>query len=162
MCVCVCVCVLKHTGTYMCIHTCICRAQWRRTHLRCRRWCRFYPWVKKIPWRRAWQLTPVFLPGEFPWTEEPEGLQSMGSQRVVYDWTTKHTLMVDGSFSFSISPFSEYSGLISLKIDWFDLLAAQGTFRSLLQHQLKGINSSALSLLYSPAHTTNMWPLGRP
>ena len=82
VCVCVCVCVLKHTGTYMCIHTCICRAQWRRTHLRCRRWCRFYPWVKKIPWRRAWQLTPVFLPGEFPWTEEPEGLQSMGSQWV--------------------------------------------------------------------------------
>ena len=38
------------------------------------------------------------------------------------------------SFSFSISPFSEYSGLISLKIDWFDLLAVQGTFRSLLQH----------------------------
>ena len=66
------------------------------------------------------------------------------------------------SFHFSISPFSEYSRLISLKIDWFDLLAAQGTFRSLLQHQLKGINSSALSLLYSPAHTTNMWPLGRP
>ena len=38
------------------------------------------------------------------------------------------------SFSCSISPSSEYSGLISLKIDWFDLLAVQGTFRSLLQH----------------------------
>ena len=38
------------------------------------------------------------------------------------------------SFSFSISSSSEYSGLISLKIDWFDLLAVQGTFRSLLQH----------------------------
>ena len=37
------------------------------------------------------------------------------------------------SFSFSISPSREYSGLISLKIDWFDLLAVQGTFRSLLQ-----------------------------
>ena len=35
------------------------------------------------------------------------------------------------SFSFGISPSSEYSGLISLKIDWFDLLAVQGTFRSL-------------------------------
>ena len=86
VCVCVCVCVLKHMGTYVCIHTCICRAQWRRTHLWCRRWCRFYPWVKKIPWRRAWQLTPIFLPGEFPWTEEPEGLQSMGSQRVRHNW----------------------------------------------------------------------------
>ena len=37
-------------------------------------------------------------------------------------------------FSFSISPSSEYSGLISLKTEWFDLLALQGTFRSLLQH----------------------------
>ena len=38
------------------------------------------------------------------------------------------------SFSLSISPSSEYSGLIALSIDWFDLLAVQGTFRSLLQH----------------------------
>ena len=37
-------------------------------------------------------------------------------------------------FSFSISPSNEYSGLISLKIDWFDLLAVQGTLRCLLQH----------------------------
>ena len=38
------------------------------------------------------------------------------------------------SLSFSISPSDEYSGLIGLKIDWFDLLAVQGTLRSLLQH----------------------------
>ena len=38
------------------------------------------------------------------------------------------------SFSFSISPFSEYSGLISFRIDWFVLLAVQGTLKSLLQH----------------------------
>ena len=38
------------------------------------------------------------------------------------------------SFSFSISPSSEYSGLISSRIDWSDLLAGQGTFKSLLQH----------------------------
>ena len=41
----------------------------------------FDPWVGKIPWRRAWQRAPVFLPGESPWTEEPGGLQFMGSQR---------------------------------------------------------------------------------
>ena len=40
------------------------------------------------------------------------------------------------SFSFSISPFNEYSGLISFRIDWFDLLAVQGTLKSLLQHQV--------------------------
>ena len=38
------------------------------------------------------------------------------------------------SFSFSISPSREYSGLISFRIDWFDLLAVQGTLKSLLQH----------------------------
>ena len=38
------------------------------------------------------------------------------------------------SFSFSINPSSEYSGLVSFRIDWFDLLAVQGTLRSLLQH----------------------------
>ena len=40
------------------------------------------------------------------------------------------------SFSFSISPSSEHSGLISFRIDWFDLLAVQGTFKSLLQHHI--------------------------
>ena len=40
----------------------------------------FDPWVRKIPWRRAWQPTLVFLSGESPWTEEPGRLQSMGLQ----------------------------------------------------------------------------------
>ena len=39
-----------------------------------------------------------------------------------------------GSFSFSISPSKEYSGLISFRMDWFDLLTVQGTFKSLLHH----------------------------
>ena len=47
--------------------------------------CELQPGVRKIPWRRAWQPTPVFLPGESPWTEEPGGLQSMGWQRVGRD-----------------------------------------------------------------------------
>ena len=38
------------------------------------------------------------------------------------------------SFNFSISPFNEYSGLISFRIDWLDLLAVQGTLKSLIQH----------------------------
>ena len=53
------------------------------------------------------------------------------------------------SFSFSISPSSEYSGLISLKIDWFDFPAVQGTFRSLLQH-----HSSKASILWRSAFFT--------
>ena len=39
---------------------------------------------------RAWQPTPVFLPGESPWTEEHGGLQSMALQRVRHTWMTKH------------------------------------------------------------------------
>ena len=55
----------------------------------------FDHWVGKIPWRRAWQSTPVFLPRESPWTEEPGGLQSMGSQRVRHNWATKHSRAQD-------------------------------------------------------------------
>ena len=55
------------------------------------------------------------------------------------------------SFTFSISPSNQYSELISLRIDWFDLPAVQGTLKSLLQHD--NSNSSilfVLSLLYGP------------
>ena len=59
------------------------------------------------------------------------------------------------SFSFSISPSNEYSGLISFRMDWLDLLVVQGTLKSLLQQpQFKSVNSSALSFLYSPIPTS--------
>ena len=50
------------------------------------------------------------------------------------------------NFSFSNSPSNKHSALISFKIDWFDLLAVQGTLKSLLQPQFKSINSWVLSL----------------
>ena len=50
------------------------------------------------------------------------------------------------SFSFSISPSNEYSGLISFRMDWLDLLAVQGTLKSLLQH-----HSSKTSILWHSA-----------
>ena len=50
------------------------------------------------------------------------------------------------SFSFSISPSNEYSGLISFRMDWLDLLAVQGTLKSLLQHH----SSKASILQHSP------------
>ena len=57
--------------------------------------------------------------------------------------------------SFSISPSNEYSGLISFGIDWFDLLAIQGTLKSFSpKPQFKSIDSSVLSLLYGPALTS--------
>ena len=57
--------------------TCQCRRQKRH---------KCDPWVRKIPWRRAWQPTPVYLPGESPWTEESGGLQSIEYHRVRHDW----------------------------------------------------------------------------
>ena len=53
------------------------------------------------------------------------------------------------SFSFSISPSSEHPGLISFRVDWLDLLAVQGTLKSLLQH-----HSSKASILWCSAFFT--------
>ena len=183
---------------------------------------RLDPWVRKVPRRKAWQPTPVFLPGESQGTEEPGRLQSIGSQRVGNNWGNlaqhstlpswfSHSVMSDSlhphglqhtrppclsqtpgaysnsrplnqwfhttissfsshlqsfpesgsfprsqffvsvgqkywSFSFSISPSNEYSGLISFRMDWLDLLAVQGTRKSLLQH-----HSSKASILQCSA-----------
>ena len=57
------------------------------------------------------------------------------------------------SFSFRISPSNEHPGLISFRMDWLDLLAVQGTLKSLLQHH-DSKASSALSFLYSPTLTS--------
>ena len=66
------------------------------------------------------------------------------------------------SFSFSISPSNEYSGLISFRIDWFDLLAVQGTLKSLLQHQSSKHQFFRAQLsLYSNSHI-HTWLLKKP
>ena len=70
---------------------------------------------------------PLLLPSVFP------------SIRV---FSSESVLGIRWSFSFSISPSNEYSGLISFRMDWFDLLAVQGTLKSLLQH-----HSSKASIL---------------
>ena len=51
----------------------------------------FDPWIRKIPWRRKWQPTPVVLTKRIPRTEESGRLQSTGSQRVGHDLATKPT-----------------------------------------------------------------------
>ena len=58
------------------------------------------------------------------------------------------------SFSFSICPSNEYSGLISIRIDWFDFLAVQRTQESSPTPEFKSISSLMLSLLYSPTLTS--------
>ena len=57
---------------------------------RCKR-LKFDSWAEKIPWK-VWQPTPVFLPREFPWTEEPSKLQSMGCSWLSTDWLILHML----------------------------------------------------------------------
>ena len=63
------------------------------------------------------------------------------------------------SFVFNIGPSNEHPGLISLRMDWLDLLAVQGPLKSLLQHhtQFKSINSSALSFLYGLCLIHDYW-----
>ena len=56
------------------------------------------------------------------------------------------------SFSFSISPSNEYSGLISFRMDWLDLLAVQGTLKSLLQHHSLKASVSRCSAMFLCLH----------
>ena len=65
----------------------------------------------------------LLLPSSFP------SIRVFSSELTLLIWWPEYR-----SFSFSISPSNEYSGLISFRIDWFDFLAIQGTLKSLLQH----------------------------
>ena len=76
----------------------------------------------------------LLLPSIFP------SIRVFSNESVLHIWWPKYW-----SFSFSINPSNEYSGLISFRIDWFDLLAVQRTLRSLLQHY----NSKASILWHS-------------
>ena len=75
----------------------------------------------------------------------------------IRDFSNKSVLLIRWpkywSFTFSISPSNEYSGLISFRMDWLDLLAVQGTLKSSPTPQFKSINSSVFSFLYSPNFT---------
>ena len=189
--------------------------------------------IRKIPWRRKWQPTPVFLPGRSHGKRSLAGYSPWGHKRVGHDSNLllfSHQVVSDSlqphglqharppcpslsprvcsnscslswwcyltisscrpllllllifpsirvlskelalrirwtkywSFSFSITPSNEYSGLISFRIDWFDLLAIQGTLKSLLkQHSSKAsiLQGSAffmvqLSYLYMTTRKT--------
>ena len=77
----------------------------------------------------------LLLPSIFP------SIRVFSNESVLHIKWPKH-----GSFSFSISPSKGYSGLISFRIDWLDLLAVQGTLKSLLQH-----HGSKASILWCSA-----------
>ena len=73
----------------------------------------------------------------------------------LFQWVgSSHQVAKVLEFRLQISPSNTHSGLIFLRVDWFDLLAVQGTLKSLFPApQLKSTNSSALSLLYGPTLT---------
>ena len=58
------------------------------------------------------------------------------------------------SFSFSISPSKEYSGLLSFRMEWFDLLTVQGTLKSLLQHHISKASILWHSAFFLVQHTS--------
>ena len=92
-------------------------------------------------------LSPPFPPD--PNLSQHQGLMKRPWCDCLHRWP-KHW-----SFSFSISPSNEYSGLIFSKIDWFNLTAVQGTLKSLLQHHSsKASVLLVLSLLYGPTLTS--------
>ena len=87
---------------------------------------------------------PLFLPPSIF-----SGIRVFSNESVLHIMWPKY-------WSFSISPSSEYLGLISFTMDWLDLLADQGTLNSHLQHHSSKaqFNSSVLSFLYSPTLTS--------
>ena len=99
-----------------------------------------------MPFRHLILCQPLLLPSIFP------SIRVFSSESVLCIRWPKYWSF---GFSFSISPSNEYSGLNPFRMDWLDLLAVQGTLKSLLQLMLlKSINSSALSLLHSPTLTS--------
>ena len=80
---------------------------------------------------------------------------NLSQHQDIFQWvSSSHRWPKYWSFSFSISFSNEYSGLISFKMDWLDLLAVQGTQESSPTPLFKSINSLALSFLYSPTLTS--------
>ena len=92
----------------------------------------------------------LLLPSIFP------SIRVFSSESVPCIWWSNYQ-----SFSFSISPSNKYSGLISFRIDWFDLLEVQGTHKSLLQHHTSKasiLRQSAFFLSNSYIHTWLLVP----
>ena len=84
---------------------------------------KFMPIASVMPYSLLILWYPLLLLSVFP------SIRVFSSKSAVHVWWPKYW-----SFNLDNNPFDEYSGLVSLKIDWFDFLAVQGTLKSLLQH----------------------------
>ena len=92
------------------------------------------------------QVSDAIQPSHTPLSPSPPAF-NLSQHQGLFQWVSSSIRWPEyWSFSFSISPSNEYSGLISFRIDWLDLLAVQGTLKSLLQH-----HSSKASILQCSA-----------
>ena len=92
----------------------------------------------------SWWFHPTISSSVVPFSSCPQSFPASGSFQMSQLFTWRGQSI--GSFSFNISPSNEHPGLISFRMDWLDLLAVQGTLKSLLQHQ-----SSKASILWHSA-----------
>ena len=100
-------------------------AQWERICLQCRR-CRIDLWVGKIPWRRKWQPTPVFLSGESHGQKSLVGLHGITKSRTRFiDWTYRHISLL--SWTSLPPPTPSHSSRLS-QSTWFELPASYSKF----------------------------------
>ena len=101
------------------------------------------------PFKREWTCL-LFIWRGFVGREGQVSQDGWIQHQGLFQWVTSlHQVAKYWSFIFNISPSDEYSGLISFRIDWLDLLAVQGTLKSLLQH-----HSSKASVLWHSAFFT--------
>ena len=101
----------------------------------------------------SWWCHPAISSSVIPFSSCLQSFPASGSFPVS-QFFLSGSQSIGVSASTSVLP-KKYSGLISFGIDWLDLLALQGTLKSLLQHQqFKSINSSVISFLYCPTLTS--------
>ena len=143
ICMCVCVCIYKYIYIYFLLFSCLFFATpWTAAHQDSLSFIITWSLLKLMSTELVMPFnhlilcyTLLLLPSVFP---------------SIWIFSNKSTLCIRWpkywGFSFSISPSNEYSGLISFRIDWLDLLAVQGTLKSLLQN-----HSSKASILQCSA-----------
>ena len=120
-------------------------------------WLFVTPWMPGIPvLHRLLKIVQIHVHwvGDAIWPSHPLSSPSppafnLSQHQGLFHWVS--SLHQVGSSSVSISPFNEYSGLISFRIGWFDLLAVQGTLKSLLQHHSsKALILQPEAIFYGP------------
>ena len=98
----------------------------------------------------------------YPLSPSSPTLNLLQHQSLFYESALHIRWPKDWSFSFSISPSSEYSRLISFIIDWFDLLAVQGTLKSYLQHHSSKASIFQHSVFFMVQHSHRYMTTGNP